>query len=86
MASIKYALNRSKSKEDKNGIIDRYKMNYYWKRFYDNSDCFRQSYYSEGVDKRTSYQKLVDSWNAYAYDVSKFNDCQIKANSLSVLA
>ena len=49
-------------------------------------DCFRQSYYSEGVDKRTSYQKLVDSWNAYAYDVSKFNDCQIRANRLSVLA
>ena len=85
LASIEYALNRSKSKEDKNGIIDRYKMNYYWKRFYDNSDCFRQFYYSEGVDKRTSYQKLVDSWNAYAYDVSKFNDCRIKTNRVSVL-
>lgn len=86
LASIEYALNRSKSKEDKNGIIDRYKMNYYWKRFYDNSECFRQFYYSEGVDKRTSYQKLIDSWNAYAYDVSKFNECRIKTNRVSVLA
>ena len=85
LASIKYALNRSKSKEDINGIVDRYKENYYWKRFYDNSDCFRQFYYSEGFDKRTSYQKLVDSWNSYAYDISKLNDCQIKTNNVSVL-
>lgn len=86
LASIDYALNRSKSKEDSNGIVDRYKMNYYWKRFYDNSDCFRQFYYSEGFDKRTSYQKLVDSWNSFAYDISKLNDCRIKLNNVSVLA
>ncbi len=86
LESIKYALNKSKSKEDINGMIDRYKVNYYWKRFYDNSDSFRQFYYSEGFDKRTSYQKLVDSWNSYAYDISKLNDCQITTNRVSVLA
>ena len=86
LESIKYALNRSKSKEDINGIVDRYKVNYYWKRFYNNSECFRQFYYSEGVDKRTSYQKLIDSWNSYAYDVSKLQDCQVAINRVSVLA
>ena len=86
LEGIKYALNRSRSKENANGMIDRYKVNYYWKRFYDNSDSFRQFYYSEGFDKRTSYQKLIDSWNSYAYDISKLNDCLIKTNRVSVLA
>ena len=86
LAGIEYALNRSRSKENANAIVDRYKTNYYWKRFYDNSECFRQFYYSEGVDRRTSYQKLIDSWNSYAYDVSKLQECQVAINRMSVLA
>lgn len=86
LEGIEYALNRSRSKENVNAIVDRYKTNYYWKRFYDNSECFRQFYYSEGVDRRTSYQKLIDSWNSYVYDVSTFQDCQVPINRISVLA
>jgi hypothetical protein len=86
LEGIEYALNRSRSKENVNAIVDRYKTNYYWKRFYDNSECFRQFYYSEGVDRRTSYQKLIDSWNSYAYDVSKLQGCQVAINRISVLA
>lgn len=86
LACIDYARDKSKGKEDINGKVDRYRENYYWKRFYDNSDCFRQFYYSEGVDRRTAYQKLVDSWNSFAYDISKLNDSRIKTNYMSVLA
>ena len=86
LESINYARNKSRSKENINGIVDRYKLNYYWKRFYDNSDCFQKFYYSKEFDRRTSYQKLVDSWNAFAFDVSKCDNYQIKKTCISVLA
>ena len=81
-----YALDKSNSKENPGGMIDRYKDNVYWNRFFDNSELYRQFYYSESFDKRTSFQEIVDLWNSFAFDITKINDNQIKLNNLSVLA
>ena len=86
LEGIQYALDKSNSKENPGGMIDRYKDNVYWNRFFDNSELYRQFYYSESFDKRTSFQEIVDLWNSFAFDITKINDNQIKLNNLSVLA
>lgn len=86
LEGIQYALDKSNSKENPGGMIDRYKDNVYWNRFFDNSELYGQFYYSESFDKRTSFQEIVDLWNSFAFDITKINDNQIKLNNLSVLA
>lgn len=85
LEGIKYAQNKSKSKENKNGIVDRYKENYYWNQFYDNSSRFNSRHYlpAPGADRRTSFQKLAESWNQYTYSIAKSNVHQIKADNFS---
>lgn len=59
-----------------NGVIDRYRNNNYWERFYDNTAACSSKYYAalKGYDSKTEFSKLVESWNGFAFDISKSNN------------
>lgn len=84
---IEYARKKSDSKEDRTGIVDRYKDNKYWERFYDNSSLFSSKYFFEikGYDKTSEFQNLVNSWNDFAFGITKSNEYQMRAENFSKL-
>ncbi len=88
LEGIEYARNKSNSKkgEDQYRILDRYQVDPYWNWFYDNSARFQSKYFMDipGYDKRTSFQKLVESWNESAFRISGSDAYQLRLDAFSV--
>lgn len=88
LEGIAYAQNKSSSKkgDDRYKVLDRYQVDPYWKWFYDNSARFQSKYFMDipGYDKRTSFQKLVESWNESALRISGSDAYQLNLDAFSV--
>lgn len=87
LKGIELARTTSNQKENQNNAVLRYRDNSFWSQFYDNSRRLSSKYYMHvpGSDTRTDFCKLVDSWNQFASQISKSQDFQLNANSISVL-
>lgn len=87
LKGIEIARTTSNQKQDQNNVVDRYSDNSFWNQFYDNSKRLSSKYYMHvpGSDTRTDFCKFVDSWNQFALQISKSQDFQLNANTISVL-
>lgn len=87
LKGIELAKATSAQKQNQNNVVLRYRDNSFWSQFYDNSRRLSSKYYMHvpGSDTRTDFCKLVDSWNQFASQISKSQDFQLNANSISVL-
>ena len=86
---ITYAQNRSRQKAEDSyyGTLDRYRYNYYWDQFFDNSSrldspAFKYMYV-QGMDTRTSFQKIVDSWDGFGFHLTRTQDYALKIDQYS---
>ncbi len=86
---IIYAQNRSRQKAEDSyyGTLDRYRYNYYWDQFFDNSSrldspAFKYMYV-QGMDTRTSFQKIVDSWDGFGFHLTRTQDYALKIDQYS---
>ncbi len=87
LKGIELARTTSSQKQNPNNAVLRYNDNSFWNQFYDNSGRLSSKYYMHvpGSDTRTDFCKLVDSWNQFAAQISKSQDFQLNANTISVL-
>lgn len=73
LEGISYAKDKSAQKTagSRYGALERYENNTVWKFFFDNSGIINspiyQSMYVSGMDQRSDFEKLADSWNEFAF-------------------